>query len=112
MKVIIIEDEALAARQLKAMVQDCDENIEVVTMLDSVEASVNWLRTHECPDLMLMDIELVDGQSFEIFNQVEVKSPVIPPHTVLARIIGVQFGAIVSVLSAKNSNVSKFPFKM
>ena len=77
MKVIIIEDEALAARQLKAMVQDCDEHIEVMTMLDSVEASVNWLRTHERPDLMLMDIELVDGQSFEIFNQTEVKCPVI-----------------------------------
>lgn len=77
MKVIIIEDEALAARQLKAMVQECDESIEVVMMLDSVEASVAWLQSNESPDLLLMDIELVDGQSFEIFNQVEVKSPVI-----------------------------------
>ena len=77
MKVIIIEDEALAARQLKAMVQECDESIEVVTMLDSVEASVAWLQANESPDLLLMDIELVDGQSFEIFNQIEVKSPVI-----------------------------------
>jgi two-component system response regulator LytT len=77
MKVIIIEDEALAARQLKAMVQECDETIEILTILDSVETSVNWLRTHERPDLMLMDIELVDGQSFEIFNQIEIKSPVI-----------------------------------
>ena len=77
MKVIIIEDEALAARQLKAMVQECDENIEVIAMLDGVESSVQWLQNHERPDLILMDIELVDGQSFEIFNQVEVTSPVI-----------------------------------
>ena len=49
MKVIIIEDEALAARQLKAMVQECDETIEILTILDSVETSVNWLRTHERP---------------------------------------------------------------
>jgi two-component system LytT family response regulator len=77
MKVIIIEDEALAARQLKAMVQECDESIEILVLLDSVEASVAWLRSNASPDLLLMDIELVDGQSFEIFNQVEVKSPVI-----------------------------------
>ncbi|RDB05509.1 LytR/AlgR family response regulator transcription factor [Runella aurantiaca] len=77
MKVVIIEDEALAARQLKAMVQECDENIEVITMLDSVESSIQWLRDNERPDLLLMDIELCDGQSFEIFSQVEVKSPVI-----------------------------------
>jgi two-component system response regulator LytT len=77
MKVIIIEDEALAARQLKTMVQDCDETIEILAVLDSVEASVAWLSTHSAPDLLLMDIELVDGQSFEIFNQIEIKSPVI-----------------------------------
>ena len=77
MKVIIIEDEALAARQLKAMVQECDESIEILVLLDSVEASVAWLQSNASPDLLLMDIELVDGQSFEIFNQVEVKSPVI-----------------------------------
>lgn len=77
MKVIMIEDEALAARQLKAMVQECDESIEILVLLDSVEASVAWLQSNASPDLLLMDIELVDGQSFEIFNQVEVKSPVI-----------------------------------
>ena len=77
MKVVIIEDEALAARQLKAMVQECDDNIEVITILDSVEASIEWLHANERPDLLLMDIELCDGQSFEIFNRVEVKSPVI-----------------------------------
>ena len=59
------------------MVQECDESIEILVLLDSVEASVAWLQSNASPDLLLMDIELVDGQSFEIFNQVEVKSPVI-----------------------------------
>ncbi|GAB3900667.1 LytTR family DNA-binding domain-containing protein [Larkinella knui] len=77
MKILLIEDETVAARQLKTMVLQAESDAEVVGILDSVEGSVNWLRTNPVPDLILMDIELVDGQSFEIFSQVEVQSPVI-----------------------------------
>jgi two-component system LytT family response regulator len=38
---------------------------------------VDWLRSHPAPDLLLMDIELTDGKSFEVFEQVDVKCPVI-----------------------------------
>ncbi|MGV3556896.1 LytR/AlgR family response regulator transcription factor [Larkinella arboricola] len=77
MTILIIEDETIAARQLKNMVLKAEADAEVVGVLDGVATSVQWLSSHPAPDLILMDIELVDGQSFEIFGQVDVKSPVI-----------------------------------
>ncbi|MCB0632465.1 MAG: response regulator transcription factor, partial [Lewinella sp.] len=43
----------------------------------SISNTVQWLHNHPAPDLIFMDIELADGQCFEIFNQVEVHSPII-----------------------------------
>ncbi len=77
MKILIIEDEALAVKQLRHMILNYDPSVEIVGTLDSVEASVAWFQTHEPPDLLLADIELVDGQSFDIFEQVPVQCPVI-----------------------------------
>jgi len=77
MNVLIIEDEPLAARQLRDMVQEYDAGIRVLDMLDSVETAVAWFREHPQPDLLLADIELVDGQSFDIFDRVAIKCPVI-----------------------------------
>lgn len=77
MDILIIEDEPLAARQLQTMVQEYAPNVRVLDVLDSVEASVNWFATHPQPNLLLADIELVDGQSFDIFGRVAVKCPVI-----------------------------------
>lgn len=77
MKVLIIEDEELAVRKLEKTIAVVDKTIEVVGVADSIQASVDWLMNNPSPDLILMDIELSDGQSFEIFNLAEVKSPVI-----------------------------------
>ncbi|CAN5621810.1 LytTR family DNA-binding domain-containing protein [soil metagenome] len=77
MRILIIEDETLAARRIRKMVEELDPNIQVVAVTDSIESSVLWLKENPHPELILMDIELADGQSFEIFNQVEVKSTVI-----------------------------------
>lgn len=77
MKVLIIEDEELAVSKLKKTLAVIDESIEVVGVGDSIETSVEWLQQNPEPDLILMDIELSDGQSFEIFNLAEVKCPVI-----------------------------------
>jgi two-component system LytT family response regulator len=77
MNVLIIEDEPLAARQLAAMLQDYDASIRILAVLDSVVASVAWFQAHPPPDLLLADIELVDGQSFDIFGRVVVKCPVV-----------------------------------
>ncbi|HQW92981.1 MAG TPA: LytTR family DNA-binding domain-containing protein [Ferruginibacter sp.] len=77
MKILIVEDEELAVKKLHKMLLSLEKDIEVLANTDSIAASVEWLKKNETPDLILMDIELLDGQSFEIFNQVDVKSPVI-----------------------------------
>ncbi len=77
MKVLIIEDEELAVKKLRKTLESVDETAEVVGVADSIRSSVNWLEQNPSPDLILMDIELADGQSFEIFDKVEVKSTVI-----------------------------------
>ena len=76
MKVIIIEDEAPAASRLARMLQDIDGGIEIMATLDSVEASVKYLQENE-PELLFMDIQLADGLSFSIFQQVKLVRPVI-----------------------------------
>ena len=76
MRVIIIEDEAPAASRLARMLQDIDGDIEVIATLDSVEASVKYLQENE-PELLFMDIQLADGLSFSIFQQVKLLRPVI-----------------------------------
>lgn len=77
MKILIIEDEELAVKKLQKTLSAVEENAEVIGITDSIKNSVEWLKNNPAPDLILMDIELLDGQSFEIFNRVEVKSPVI-----------------------------------
>ena len=77
MKVLIIEDEELAVKKLQKTLASVDSEAEVVGVTDSIRSSVNWLEVNPSPDLILMDIELADGQSFEIFEKVDVKSTVI-----------------------------------
>lgn len=77
MKVLIVEDEELAVKKLRKTLFTVDGTIEVTGVTDSIRTTVEWLQSNPQPDLILMDIELADGQSFEIFNLTEVKSPVI-----------------------------------
>lgn len=75
MNIIIIEDEKPAARRLNRLLAGLD--MEVSKMLYSVEESINWFQNNPHPDLIFLDIQLSDGLSFEIFEQVEVKSAII-----------------------------------
>ena len=77
MKVFIVEDEDLAVKKITKTLASVDPEAEVVGVADSIIAAVNWLQDNPAPDLILMDIELSDGQSFEIFNRVTIQSPVI-----------------------------------
>lgn len=77
MKILIVEDEELAVKKLQKTLASVDDSTEVVGVADSIKSSVEWLQQNPAPDLILMDIELSDGQSFEIFNLTEVKTPVI-----------------------------------
>ncbi len=77
MKILIVEDEDLAVKKLEKTIRTVDPEIEIMGVTESIQSSVEWLQNHDQPDLIFMDIELADGQSFEIFNMTEVKSPVI-----------------------------------
>ncbi|MBC7923594.1 MAG: response regulator transcription factor [Ferruginibacter sp.] len=77
MKILIVEDEELAVKKLQKTLAAVDSAAEVIGVTGSIRASVEWLATHPAPDLILMDIELADGQSFEIFDKTDVKSTVI-----------------------------------
>ncbi len=77
MKILIVEDEELAVKKLQKTLADVDPEAKVVGVTESIQSTVEWLQQNPPPDLILMDIELADGQSFEIFKRVEVKSPVV-----------------------------------
>jgi two-component system, LytTR family, response regulator LytT len=77
MKVLIIEDEPAAARRLSKMLLEIEPAAQILACLDSVEQSLAWLADNPPPDLILMDIQLADGHSFEIFRHLDVESPVI-----------------------------------
>ena len=77
MKILIIEDEAFAANAIEKMICDLRPQTQILDKIESVEEAVEWFNTHSFPDLIFCDIHLSDGSSFEIFRQVEVKSPVI-----------------------------------
>ncbi|MGZ5247167.1 MAG: LytR/AlgR family response regulator transcription factor [Flavitalea sp.] len=77
MKILIVEDEDLAVKKLQKTLAAVDQSAMVVGVAESIRSTVEWLKSNPAPDLILMDIELADGQSFEIFNLFEVQSPVI-----------------------------------
>lgn len=75
MRIIIIEDEKPAARLLQRKVEKL--GLQVETLLHSVEEAILWFQKNQHPDLIFLDIQLSDGLSFEIFEQIEIKSAVI-----------------------------------
>ncbi len=77
MKILIVEDEELAVKKLRGLLKEVKPDAEILADLDSIDSTVEWLEAHPAPDIILMDIELVDGQSFEIFERTDIKCPVI-----------------------------------
>jgi len=77
MKVLIIEDERITAEGLAEQLRELRPGAEVVDIIGTVEEATEWFNLHAEPDLIFCDIHLSDGISFEIFREVEVKTPVI-----------------------------------
>ncbi|AXY77134.1 DNA-binding response regulator [Paraflavitalea soli] len=77
MKVAIFEDEVHNSERLIQLLKKCDYPIEVIAIIDSVAEGIKWMEQHNTADLMLMDIQLSDGNCFEIFKQANVKTPII-----------------------------------
>src|SRR6188768_2017565 len=77
MDVLIIEDEGLLARRLQTMLEEIDSGIRIKGITNSVNGTLKWLSENKQPDIIFMDIELADGQCFEIFEKANVQVPVI-----------------------------------
>lgn len=76
-KILIIEDEPFAQNELKRLLQNTDFNFDIIDCIESVEDAIEFFTTNQHPDLVFFDIQLSDGISFDIFNEVKIDSPVI-----------------------------------
>lgn len=82
MNALIVEDEDLSVRRLKKLIGEVAPSLIIAGVTDSIEQTVEWVHENRAsgqadPDLIFLDIELSDGQSFEIFNRIEVSSAII-----------------------------------
>ncbi|WP_343566409.1 LytTR family DNA-binding domain-containing protein [Sphingobacterium sp.] len=76
-KVLIIEDEKLNADRLKRLLKEIKPSIVILDVLDNIADSINWFNGNELPDLVMMDIRLSDGLSFEILETIKIDCPII-----------------------------------
>lgn len=77
MNILIVENELPAADKLVKMLKKTDKSITVIGVVETVEETINRLQMKPQPDLILMDIQLDDGLCFEIFETINVETPVI-----------------------------------
>jgi DNA-binding LytR/AlgR family response regulator len=77
MRILIVEDEYGAAQNLLSMLNEMDGDFEVLDVLETVQDTLDWVRSNNTPDLAFFDIQLADGLSFEIFEKAELNFPVI-----------------------------------
>jgi DNA-binding LytR/AlgR family response regulator len=77
MRVVIIEDEAYAARRLQILIKEYSNAIEISAWLESVHDSIAWFESNPEPDLLFLDIHLEDNLSFAIFNKITVHCPIV-----------------------------------
>ena len=76
-RILLIEDELPAAKRLSKLINDTAPDFEIAQVCDSIESSIQYLKSHDQPDLIFLDVQLGDGLSFEIFKEVEITCPVI-----------------------------------
>ena len=77
MKILIIEDEAPAAQRLEKLLKEIEPGIIILDSIVSVATAVKWLSQNPAPDVIISDIQLADGLSFEIFKTVPTLCPII-----------------------------------
>lgn len=77
MRAVIVEDEIVASQNLQRLISQVDDDIQVLTVLQTVEESIEWFSLNATPDLVFMDIHLADGSAFSIFEKVKIDCPII-----------------------------------
>ena len=75
-RAVIIEDEDFAVQRLRMILEEQEEPIRVIATLTGIRQAVKWLSTHDA-DLIFLDINLADGNAFKIFEQIEIRTPII-----------------------------------
>jgi DNA-binding LytR/AlgR family response regulator len=77
MRILIVENEKPAADRIVRLLKKLDNTVIITGIIETVEGTINWIQNNESPDLILMDIQLDDGLCFEIFETINVETPVI-----------------------------------
>lgn len=77
MNILIIEDEEPASERLERLLKEIDPAVHIVGKIVSIKSAIKWFNNNKSPDLVMMDIQLADGISFEIFKEVKVNCPLI-----------------------------------
>lgn len=71
MKILLIEDEPLAMEQLENIISNWNGESEIIGRIDSIESGICWFDENKTPDLILSDVQLSDGISFDIFKNIK-----------------------------------------
>ncbi len=77
MKILIVEDEEQAYKRLTKLISEAVPNAVVLNVVMSIQSAVKWFASNPMPDLVFMDVNLADGESFEIFKQTTISCPII-----------------------------------
>lgn len=77
MKVVLVEDEIAASEHLTFLLNSINPDIKILRVLDSVKSAIEYFSTSQEAELIFMDIHLADGISFEIFERVQIETPII-----------------------------------
>lgn len=77
MKVLIIEDESLLAKELQRTLKSIRPDFEVVHVIRSVAEGIEWFSEKRNIDLIISDIQLMDGTSFELFKHIQISTPIV-----------------------------------
>ena len=77
MKALILEDELIATNRLKRIISDVDKSIEILASFESVYDMAQYMLTHPMPDILFLDVQVMDGLSFELFDIIDIQSAVI-----------------------------------
>lgn len=77
MTILIVEDEKIAIRRLKRLLEELCPDCRLAGSVDTIDGAVAWFQNNETPDLAFFDIQLADGISFEIFKKIEISCPVV-----------------------------------
>ncbi len=77
MKILIIEDEYQALKRIQKLILEVIPTANIIGTIGSVEEAINWFLKTPMPDLLFLDIQLADGSSFHIFEEVKITCPII-----------------------------------